>query len=69
MTLQRTPRLPVNIDNLTIWVTWEVNSNMDHNLRHLLVNLSLASVKNYQRMALNYVHPSITFFSDFSFLM
>jgi hypothetical protein len=44
MTLQWAPRLPVDIDNLTIWVTWEVDPNVDHNIRHLLVDLGLASV-------------------------
>jgi len=41
MTLQRTPRPPVEIDNLTIWITWKVNSNVNLNLCHLLVDLRL----------------------------
>jgi len=43
MTLQRTPGLPVYIDNLTIRITGEVNSNVDYNPGHLLVDLCLES--------------------------
>ena len=48
MTLQWTPGLPVDIDDLTIRITGEVNSNVNHNPGHLLVNLRLASVKSGQ---------------------
>ena len=48
MTLQRTPRPPVDIDNLTIRIIREVNPNFDHNLGHLLIALRLVSVKSGQ---------------------
>jgi len=59
VTLQRTPRLPIDIDNLTIWVTREVNSNVNHNLRHLLVDLSLVVVN---RVSLD---PGLPSFLDY----
>ena len=69
MTLQRTPRLPVDIDNLTTWITQEVNSTVDHNFCHLLVDLSLVSVKSSQLPVLIHLTSSTTFFSDLSCLM
>jgi len=64
MTLQQTLR-PVDIDDLTIRITREVNSNVNHNFCHLLVDLSLVSVN--QLPVLNHLVSSTTFFSNFSF--
>ena len=67
MTLQRTPGLPVDIDNLTIWITREVNSNVDHNFRHLLVDLSLVTVRLSQLPVLSSSTSSLPFFQTFPF--
>jgi hypothetical protein len=69
MTLQWTPRLPVDIDNLAIWVTREVDSNMNDDLRHFLVDLGLVSAELSQPPVRNRTQSLVTFFSDFSFLM
>jgi len=53
MTLQRPPGFPVDIDNLTIRITREVNSNVNHNLGHLLIDLRLASVKSGQLLVID----------------
>ena len=69
MTLQRTPRLPVDIDNLTTRIAREVNPNVNHNFCHLLVDLNLVSVKSSQLPVLIHLASSTTFVSDFSWLM
>ena len=69
MTLQRAPGFPIDIDNLTLRVTGEVNPNMDYNLRHLFVDLSLRPAASGQWSATNCMRPSFTFFADFSFLI
>lgn len=69
MTLQRAPRLPIDINNLTIRITREVNPNVNHDFRHLLIDLSLVSPKASQRMTPSYEYPAATFFSAFSFFM
>jgi len=53
MTLQRTSGLPVDIDNLTIRITGKVNSDINHNLGHLLVNFRLVPVESGQPLAMD----------------
>lgn len=43
MTLQWSSRFLVDIHDHTVWVTWQVYTDVDVNLRHLLVDLSLRS--------------------------
>jgi hypothetical protein len=69
MTLQQTPRVPVGIDNLAIRVTREVDSNVNDDLRHFLVDLGLVSTELSQPPVCNRTRSLITFFSNLSFLI
>ena len=46
MTLKRSPRLLVDIDDLAVGVARKIHTDFDHDLRHLLVDLGLEQAQS-----------------------